>query len=295
MVIKQLAYLVALARERHFGRAAAAAGVSQPTLSAALRQLEDELGVPIVERGHRYNGLTAEGEDVLAHALRILAECEALKQSLSQQRGELTGRLRLGAIPTALPIVPRVTFPFTEQNPAVTLAILSHTSVELQRGIDNFEIDAGLTYIDNEPFDRVLTKPLYIEEYVLLTDAIGPLEGRDSVGWEEAAGMRLCLLTPDMQNRRIVDQVFRGIGRSPTVAVETNSIFSLMSHTGAGHWSSIVPKQLVTHFGQPPGTRTLALVDPVVTHQIGIVVADREPLPPIVKAIFDSAPRLEGV
>lgn len=289
MVIKQLVYLVALARERHFGRAATACGVSQPTLSAALRQLEDELGVPIVERGHRYNGLTAEGEEVLAHAIRILSECDSLRQSLAAQKGDLTGRLRLGAIPTALPIVPRVTFPFTAQHPSVTLAILSHTSVELQRGIDNFEIDAGITYIDNEPFDRVIAKPIYIEEYVLLTDEVGPFEGRETVGWEEAAALRLCLLTPDMQNRRIVDSVFRKIGRTPTVSVETNSIFNLMSHTGAGAWSSIVPKQLVTHFGQPPGTRTLALVDPVVTHQIGIVVADRDPLPPIVRAIFDSA------
>ena len=75
MVIKQFAYLVALAREKHFARAAKACNVSQPTLSGAIRQLEEEIGVPLVERGHRFTGLTAEGETILAHAKRILAMC----------------------------------------------------------------------------------------------------------------------------------------------------------------------------------------------------------------------------
>ena len=74
MVIRQLAYLVALARERHFGRAAAACNVTQPTLSAGIRHLENELGVPLVERSQRFQGLTAEGERVLTWAQRIIAD-----------------------------------------------------------------------------------------------------------------------------------------------------------------------------------------------------------------------------
>ena len=79
LVIKQLAYLVALAREKHFGRAATACNVSQPTLSGAIRQLEDELGVPLVERGHRYTGLTAEGEMIVTQAKRILGEIDTMR------------------------------------------------------------------------------------------------------------------------------------------------------------------------------------------------------------------------
>lgn len=103
MLLRQLEYLVALARERHFARAAAACFVSQPSLSAAIRRLEHELDVPIVRRGRRYEGLTPEGEVVLAWAHRILAERDALHQELSALRGGLTGTLRLGVVPTALP------------------------------------------------------------------------------------------------------------------------------------------------------------------------------------------------
>src|ERR1041385_1866595 len=105
MVIKQLMYVAALARERHFGRAAESCNVSQPTLSAAVRQLEEELGAPIVERGQRFAGFTPEGECVLEYAKRILSECDALKQDLGRLRQGLIGRLRLGVMPTAQPVV----------------------------------------------------------------------------------------------------------------------------------------------------------------------------------------------
>ena len=98
MVIKQLRYLVALASEKHFARAAAVCHVSQPTLSAALHGLEEELGMPLVERGQRYIGLTPEGERVIAWARRILFDCDAMKQDVESLRGSLSGQLRLGVI-----------------------------------------------------------------------------------------------------------------------------------------------------------------------------------------------------
>ena len=91
MVLRQLEYLVALAREKHFGRAADACHVSQPTLSAAIRLLEDDLGAPIVERGHRYVGLTPQGQVALEHAHRILAEVENLRRGLEEIDKGLTG------------------------------------------------------------------------------------------------------------------------------------------------------------------------------------------------------------
>jgi len=98
MVLRQLEYLAALAREKHFGRAAEACHVSQPTLSAAIRLLEDDLGAPIVERGHRYVGLTPQGQVALDHAHRVLAEIENLRHELDEIDKGLTGRLRIGAI-----------------------------------------------------------------------------------------------------------------------------------------------------------------------------------------------------
>ena len=234
MVLRQFEYLVALAREKHFGRAADACHVTQPTLSAAIRQLEEDLGAPIVERGHRFLGLTRQGELVLQHAHRILAEAEVMRRDIEALDKGLSGRLRLGAIPTALPIVSQLTAPFIARYPHVTVTVLSLNSTGIQRGIEEFELDVGLTYLDNEPLERVKAKPIYQEEYVFLTPASGPFAKRRTISWKEAAAEPLCLLTPDMQNRRIIDGIFRSVGETPAPAVETNSIFNLFSHAGFG-------------------------------------------------------------
>src|SRR6478752_7611755 len=121
MDLRHLGYLVALVRDEHFGRAAAACHVSQPTLSSGIRRLEGEVGFPIVRRGQRFEGLTPEGERVLEWARRILADCESLEQEASELRGGLRGRLHIGAIPTALPMVSLLTLPFSRQHPHVTI------------------------------------------------------------------------------------------------------------------------------------------------------------------------------
>ncbi len=286
MVLRQLEYLVALARERHFGRAAEACHVSQPTLSAAIRLLEEDLGAPIVERGHRFVGLTPQGRLAVEHAHRILAEAENLRRGLEEIDKGLSGRLRIGAIPTALPIVSQITGPFYARFPAVAITVLSLNSQEIERGIEEFELEAGLTYLDAEPIDRVKAKPVCVEEYVFLTPVGGALADRTEVSWRQAAAAPLCLLTPDMQNRRIIDGIFRSVGEKPVPAVETNSIFNLVSHVSAGRWSAIVPKQLLRFFGVPNGTRPIELVEPRAHRTIGLVMSDREPPSPLARNLF---------
>jgi len=286
MVFKQFVYLVALAREQHFGRAAAACNVSQPTLSAAIRQMEDEMRVPIVERGHRFNGLTAEGQVILEHAKRVLAECDTMQQNLDEMGRGLSGKLRIGAIPTALPVISLLSAPFYERFPKVTITVLSLNSHEIEHGISNFEIDAGITYLDNEPLAHVRAKPLYVEDYFFLTKATNTFAAATTMRWSDAAELPLCLLTPDMQNRRIIDGVFRSIGKMPKPAMETNSIFNLCSHASAGYWSAIVPGQLLNFFGLPQGTKALPLIEPHVQRTVGLIVADREPLSPLARSLF---------
>ncbi len=293
MVLKQLAYLVALARERHFGRAAAASNISQPTLSAAIRALEEEMGLPIVERGHRFNGFTPQGLVVLEHAKRILAECSSMRQSLDELGRGLSGRLRLGAIPTALPVVSHLTAPFYALYPKVTVTVLSMTSDQIARGIENFDLEAGITYLDNEPLSGVRSKPVYSEEYVFLTHSSAQFAGRTSLTWAEAASVPLCLLTPDMQNRRIIDGIFRSVGEAPVPAVETNSIFNLCSHTASGHWSSIVPTPLLRFFGLPKNTLAVPLVEPQASRSVGLIISDREPSSPLAKALFAAVEPIE--
>jgi DNA-binding transcriptional LysR family regulator len=286
MMLRQLEYLVALAREKHFGRAAAACNVSQPTLSAAIRQLEEELGAPIVERGHKFHGLTAQGRAALDHAHRILAEAGALKRDLEEMDRGLSGRLRIGAIPTALPIVAHITAPFYQRFPNVSVTILSLNSQQIQQGIDDFELDVGLTYLDNEPLTNVRAKPIYVEQYMFLTPTSGPYSRRRSITWREAGVAPLCLLTPDMQNRRIVDGIFRSVDVSPNPAMETNSIFNLCSHVASGLWSSIVPVQLLQFFGIPRGTKAIELVEPSAQRTIGLIMSDREPPSPLARNLL---------
>ena len=286
MLLRQFEYLVALARERHFGRAAEACHVTQPTLSAAIRQLEEELGAPIIERGHRFLGLTPQGKLALEHAQRALVEVEEMRRQIGALGQGLSGRLRLGVIPTALPIVSQLTAPFLARHPRVTVAVLSRTSQEIERGIEAFELDAGITYLDNEPLERVQARPIYVEEYAFLTPADGPFGDRATITWREAAEAPLCLLTPDMQNRRIVDGVFRSVGATPRPSIETNSIFNLLSHAAAGRWSAVVPRQLLQFFGIPANTRALELSAPTARRSIGLIAADRHPPAPLARHLM---------
>jgi DNA-binding transcriptional LysR family regulator len=174
MVLRHLQYLTALARERHFAQAAAVCYVTQPTLSAGIKQLEESLDVLIVERGQRFLGLTAQGERVLAWAQRVLVDYGSLQQELSEMREGLVGQLRIGAIPVALPMVPLLTAPFATRHERTDIIVLSQTSISIQRGLDEFSLDVGVTYLDNEPLARVRCLPLYQERYVLLTQRDGP-------------------------------------------------------------------------------------------------------------------------
>ena len=208
-MIDKLEYLMALARERHFGRAAEACGVTQPTLSAGIKQLEAMLGALLVQRGSRFIGFTPEGERTLDWARRILSDSRALRQEMTALKQGLVGRLRIAAIPTALAMVAALTTPYRARHPDVRFTILSRTSIEILTLLENLEIDAGVTYLDNEPLGRVNSVPLYQERYQLLIAADAPLGNRATVTWTEVAQVPLCLLTPDMQNRRIIERLLR--------------------------------------------------------------------------------------
>lgn len=280
MIFKNLQYLAALAQDQHFARAATRCGVTQPTLSAGIKQLEEELGVLVVQRGQRFQGFTPEGARVLEWAHRILADCDSLNQEVSQMKASLTGRLRIGAIPVTLPIVALLTGPFAQQFPHVSITVNSMTSIDIQRGLDDFSLDGGLTYLDNEPLQRVRALELYRERYYLFTPGDGPLAAQDSISWHDAASAALCLLTPDMQNRRIIDSHFHEAGVSVTPMLETNSILTLCAHLRSGRWSTVLPQTFLYLLGEIDHIRATPLIQPSPSHTIGLVVPDREPLTP---------------
>jgi DNA-binding transcriptional LysR family regulator len=291
-MIDKLECIIALAREQHFGRAAEACNVSQPTLSANIKSLEDMFGVLLVNRGSRFVGFTAEGERVLEWSRRIVSDARAMRQDIDALKRGLVGSIKIAAIPTALAMTAMLTTPYRAKHPDVHFRILSTTSIEVLKLLENLQADAGLTYLDNEPLGRVNTIPLYQEEYRLLISANSDFGGREQVTWAEVSRIPLCLLTPDMQNRRIIDGLLRATGLSPTPTLESNSMIALFAHVRTGKWASIMPQKLAETLGLTDSVRAIPIVEPAATHTVGLVVPHREPTTPLINALIAEAHQL---
>ena len=291
-MLDKLEFIIALARERHFGHAAEACGVSQPTFSAGIKQLEDMLGVLLVQRGSRFQGFTSEGERVLDWARRIVGDTRAMRQEVDALKHGLAGHIRIAAIPTALAMVAMITTPYRAKHPDVSFTILSRNSIEVLGLLENLEVDAGLTYLDNEPLGRVQTVPLYSEQYRLLTSSDSPLGNRDKVTWAEVGKVPLCLLTPDMQTRRIIEQLLRQAGADVAPTLESNSIVVLFAHVRTGRWASVMPAKLAEVLGLTEKVRAIPIVEPEVGHSIGLVVPYRNPLTSLINALVAEAKQL---
>ncbi len=293
MLLRQLEYLSALAREGHFGRAAESCHVSQPALSAAIRKLEAELDVQIVQRGQRFEGFTPEGKQVLLWAHRILAEQDAMRHELASMRGGLSGVLRIGAIPTALTVASLLTTPLAEAHPQVRVSIESLSSREIVHRLAEFDLDVGMTYIDGEPLGTVRVVPLYRERYLLLTPADGRFAHHQTVGWAELAETPLCMLSSEMQNRRILDRHFAEAGVTVTPSVEADTVSAIYAHVGTKRWSSVIAHAWLHVFGVPDGLRIVPLDRPRRAYQVGLVLADREPEPMLARALLDATIKVD--
>ena len=291
-MLDKLEYLIALSREQHFGRAAETCGVTQPTLSAGIKQLEEMLGVLLVQRGSRFIGFTPEGERTLDWARRIVSDSRSMRQEITALKKGLNGRLKIAAIPTALAMVAAITTPYRARHPDVRFTVWSRTSLEILTLMENLEIDAGLTYLDNEPLGRVNAVPLYQERYQLLTAADAPLGNRERVTWKEVSQVPLCLLTPDMQNRRIIDGLLRAAGGDVQPTLESDSMILLFAHVRTGRWASVMPAKLAETLGLTTTIRAIPIVEPEAVHTIGLVVPPREPLTPLAAALVVEAKRL---
>jgi DNA-binding transcriptional LysR family regulator len=284
-VIDKLEFLLALARERHFGRAAEACGVTQPTLSAGIKQLEDSFGVLLVNRGSRFQDFTAEGERVLDWARRIVGDSRAMREDIHALKHGLTGRLRIAAIPMALAMVETLTTSYRERHPDVQFTVLSSNAEEIFHLLENLEIDAGVTYLDDAPLERVTSIPVYRERYRLLTAADAPLGDRDKVTWKELAQLSLCLLTPDTQSRRIIDRHLREAGGDPRPGLESNSMIVLYSHVRTGRWATVMPARLAATLGLTDVLRAIPIVEPEASHAVGLIVPARQPMKPLTAAL----------
>ncbi|SFB11365.1 DNA-binding transcriptional regulator, LysR family [Poseidonocella pacifica] len=291
-MLEKLEMFIAVAQEEHFGRAATRLGITQPSLSAGIKQLEDRLGVKLIFRGSRFGGLTPEGQRALVWARRIVGDARQLKEEMRFTRHGLAGELRIAAIPTALSWSARLAARFSETHPRVSFTILSRTSGEILTLLDNLEVDAGISYLDNEPMGKVTTEPLYRERYMLVCREDSPFAGRESVGWNELLGSRLCLLTKDLQNRRIINRNFERAGVLPEAMIESNSTVALVATVLEGEWVTVLPADIARFLALENGLKLIPLMESYTGHTVGLVAPYREPHTPVLQALLIEARRL---
>lgn len=294
MQTRYLQYFLALEREGHFARAAAACHVSQPTLSAGIATLEAQLGKRLILRNRRYTGLTEEGRAILPWVRQLVAATDHLMQAASVATGPLQGELRLGAIPAAMPAIGMLVEAVLQRHPDINVSVRALTSRQIERDLAAFELDAGLTYLDFEPPAHALAVPLYVERYRLVA-AKGVLAGEARPGWDDLARLPLCLLHQGMQNRRILDARLaeRGLALRPVVTAD--SYVALLSLVKQGRLCSIIPDNHARLLEGLDWARIEPLPDVEEGNRIGVIVSDRAPLSPLAQAVLAVAREVGSV
>ena len=290
MLFRQLEYFVAVARERHFARAAEACYVSQPALSASIAKLERELNVTLINRGHNYEGLTPEGERLVVWAKRILAEQQAFKAEVAAVQSGITGTLRLGTEPTASTTQVLPVAAFCAAHPLAKVHVSSRLSTtELARQLLEFELDAAIAHFAPEDRAGLQVVPLYEERYIVLASADQLLSQGGTMSWADAAQLPLALLTPDMRIRQIIDKAFAKSGVAVTPQVETDSVASLYAQVGVGAWATIVPHTWLRAMPVVGRARAVRLVDPDTKAQISVATHAATPGSVVARAFVTAA------
>lgn len=273
-----LHYLVALHQHKHFGRAAEACHITQPALSNAIRALEEEFGTAIVKRGRSFQSFTPEGERIFATAQRVLHEQELLQQDLKSAANQPAGSLTLGAVPSVMPIAARFSGLLHKRHPGISLVLRSMSSPDIEAGLEDLSVDLALGYTDRlkSRSAKIATSAQYTERYFLLRRAAKPSRNglrvvTHPMTWEAASQLPLCLLTPEMHNRAIVDAAFAQAGVTVKPVVETNSVLTLGLSVLVGEVSSILPGALVAVLRGYAELEAVPLTGPEVLTPIGFM------------------------
>jgi DNA-binding transcriptional LysR family regulator len=171
----------------------------------------------------------------------------------------------------------------------VRFTVRSSTSIEILALLENLQIDAGISYLDNEPLGRVTTVPLYDERYCVVLRADDPLAAQDGLQWADLGDLPLCLLTPDMQNRRIINLHMAEAGVTVQPKVEASSVIVLISHVLAGGWATVLPLKAAEIFLAGGDLVALPLTAPDAHHAVGLIAPYREPHTPVLAALMQQA------
>ncbi|WP_111978562.1 LysR family transcriptional regulator [Algibacillus agarilyticus] len=278
MDFKQLEYFCALAREKHFAKAAKACFITQPTLSNSIKKLEAELNVELVIRGHNFIALTTEGQHFLIKAEALIADYHELKRSLNTKSGQLQGILRVGVVPQCqLDIIPLIkSFRDVYPNVKVQMAVL--TNQQIMEQLANHAIDLGLGFqhamnnASRGKFDVHFQGQVKLA--VLLTDKANqamqvaglpskrsapknaqtqskPISKPAKILLQDITTFPLCLLSQDMQFRQYIDELLQPLQKKVDIVFETNSVFHLISAVKAGIGCALVTLETAKHAELP--------------------------------------------
>ncbi len=280
MTLTELRYVVTLARERHFGRAAERCHVSQPTLSVAVKKLEDELGIPLFERSKSSIRVTETGQRIIEQAQRVLDQVGVIKDMAQDGKNQLNSALKVGAIYTIGPyLFPHLLPELRRAAPQMPLYIEESYTATLRQKLRQSELDAIIIAL---PFEEpeVLTLPLYDEPFVVLLPAEHPLAKKDELTAEELAKEQLLLLGPGNCFRDqvlescppMVEAVTRGVDvDAPALVTEGSSLETIRHMVASGLGITVLPLSAATamqyhedilavrRFAPPVPFRTVAL------------------------------------
>ncbi|ORM82265.1 LysR family transcriptional regulator [Mixta gaviniae] len=277
MDIKQLIYLCNLERERHFGRAAEASFVSQPTLSMRLKNLERELGLSLINRSNNFDGFTAEGERVLAWAREIVSVYQGLKLEVESLKHGVNGTLRIGVVPQCSVSLPLLLKMVSDRYPQLDYRIAVLSADQLLEALNSHTVDVGIGF-----FELATLRELHFQaesltdngvELVYHPDHFPDLDAYDTLRVMDIATLPLCLAEPTRYFRRYLDASFREAGVTQRVIMESTSIFQLLQGVQVGLGCLIAPVGHLLPEMNPALHRRPLAIAPMARHA-AVVIAE---------------------
>jgi DNA-binding transcriptional LysR family regulator len=294
MDLRQLRYLVALADERHFTRAAAREHIAQPALSQQIRKLEDEVGMALVERSTRRVAITPAGELLIARARRMLAELEAAREELQSLRGLRTGHVGVGAMHTMGPIdISLVLAIFHDRHPAVELTVREASSEELAEMLRVDELDlAFLSVTERIGTHGLGLSQLVSEELVVVLPLDHPLAGCEEIRMVDLFGEQFIAFRRGARLRELLIAAGHQAGFEPSVMLESNESRRIKRLVHRGMGVSILPRSDATD----PGSEVAVarLTEPTLRRDITLAWREERRLPPAVEEFLGLAREVFG-
>ncbi|RAT16232.1 MULTISPECIES: LysR family transcriptional regulator [Lonsdalea] len=292
MDIKQLIYLCNLEKARHFGRAAEASFVSQPTLSMRLKNLERELGLSLINRGNNFDGFTAEGERVLAWAREMVAVYQGLKLEVDALKRGTSGLLRIGAVPQCGIAVPQMLAAVRHIYPELAFQVSLFSADRLLEALQAHNVDAGIGFFKSamleEPRFQVISLGTPHMALLFNPQHFPSLLGDKPLSLAEVAELPLCLTDTERYLRGYLDLLWQDAEVTPKVVVESDSVLQLIQSVFVGLGCGIVPQGSLLP-EMTPGLAWRSLTIPLMPRTTAVVVAGQGKATALAQHFFNVA------